>query len=680
MLIFLRRMGFHVTSRAMVRTFVQRFAIALALAAPIVLAAAPREKGPAPSGQLTPDEHFLAARDAFVQGNAAKFASHAAGLRGHVLQAYIEYWELRLRLAEAEPGEVSDFLGRYGGSLVAEQLRREWLLLLGKRGEWELFDAAFTNLVNDDVETGCYRWLSRWRRGDYSVATEFRRLWMTPRDLPDGCVSIAQSEIATGRLATHDIWNRVRLLLEAGQITTAKRAINYLPAGETPDERTLNAIYNKPARFLERAEKLDLRKRVNRELVLFALTRLARSEADAAASHWTRKLQAPFSAEDRAWAWAHIATHAARQHLPEALEWFAQADSLPLKDEQLEWRARAALREGRWDAVQTAIERMSPTHRNEPTWIYWHARAIAAAGDKEAADALFARIAGEHHFYGKLALEALLRPLEIPPRDYAPTPEEVAAASRRLMAALALFRLDLRSEAVQEWNWTIRGMDDRQLLAAAEAARQNELWDRAINTANRTQRVHDFDLRYLAPYRNVFEEQARAQGLEEHYVLGLVRQESRFIQNARSPVGASGLMQLMPKTAKWTAKRIGLSNFSAAQVEEVHVNIALGTGYLRYVLEELDGNPVLAAAAYNAGPGRARKWKGERPLEGAIYAETIPFNETRDYVKKVMSNTLYYAALGGGDPRSLKARLGIIPPRRGGEGYAATVTGEATIE
>ena len=309
---------------------------------------------------------------------------------------------------------------------------------------------------------------------------------MMPRELPEGCVSIAQSEIATGRLATRDIWDRVRLLLEAGQITNAKRAINYLPAEETPDERTLDSIYSKPVRFIERAEKLDLKKRVNRELVLFALTRVARSEADVAASHWTRKLQAPFSAEDRAWAWAHIATQAARQHLPEALEWFALADSFPLKDEQLEWRVRAALREGRWDVVRAAIERMTPPNRNEPTWIYWHARALAAAGNKEAADALLARISGEHHFYGNLALEALSRPLEIPPRDYSPTPEDIAAANRELMPALALFRLDLRSEAVQEWNWTIRGMDDHQLLAAAEVARRNELWDRAINTANRT--------------------------------------------------------------------------------------------------------------------------------------------------------------------------------------------------
>jgi soluble lytic murein transglycosylase len=223
-------------------------------------------------------------------------------------------------------------------------------------------------------------------------------------------------------------------------------------------------------------------------------------------------------------------------------------------------------------------------------------------------------------------------------------------------------------------------MDDEQLLAAAEVARQAEIWDRAINTADRTVGTHDFSVRFLAPYRGAFAEQARAQGLEEPYVLGLVRQESRFIADARSVAGASGLMQLMPATARWVARQIGMKDYAPSRVTDVDVNIALGTSYLKYVLNELDGSPVLAAAAYNAGPGRARRWKADRPLEGAIYAETIPFNETRDYVKKVLSNTMYYAALYGGDPKPLKARLGTISPRKGGEGYTATITGQATVE
>jgi soluble lytic murein transglycosylase len=204
-------------------------------------------------------------------------------------------------------------------------------------------------------------------------------------------------------------------------------------------------------------------------------------------------------------------------------------------------------------------------------------------------------------------------------------------------------------------------MSDAQLLAAAELARRAEIFDRAINTADRTAQDHNYHVRYLAPFREVFRAQAQALELEEAWVLGLVRQESRFIVDATSSAGARGLMQLMPATARWIARRIGLS-FSPQQVAEVETNVALGTGYLKHVLESL-GHPLLASAGYNAGPGRAQRWRDAKPLEGAIYAETIPFNETRDYVKRVMANTMFYAALLGGPQPPLKERLGTIAPR-----------------
>ena len=156
---------------------------------------------------------------------------------------------------------------------------------------------------------------------------------------------------------------------------------------------------------------------------------------------------------------------------------------------------------------------------------------------------------------------------------------------------------------------------------------------------------------------------ARDQALDDAWVYGLMRQESRFIPGAKSSVGASGLMQLMPATAKWVAKKIGLRNYDHGRVNDTETNVLLGTSYMRLVMENLDNHPVLTSAAYNAGPGRARKWRADRPLEGAIYAETIPFNETRDYVKKVMSNSVYYSMQFTGRPDSLKARLGVVGPR-----------------
>jgi soluble lytic murein transglycosylase len=223
--------------------------------------------------------------------------------------------------------------------------------------------------------------------------------------------------------------------------------------------------------------------------------------------------------------------------------------------------------------------------------------------------------------------------------------------------------MDLRLDAVREWNWSLRGADDRLLLAAAEVAREANWYDRAIYAADRTKVLHNYDLRYLAPFRDAVREYARSTGLDEAWVYGLMRQESRFVSQAKSGVGAGGLMQLMPATAKWVAGKLGL-RYETGMVNDAGTNVQLGTYYLRHVLDKLSSQPVLATAGYNAGPNRARGWQeADKSLEAPVYIESIGFSETRDYVKKVMTNAVYYAQAFGQGAQSLSARLGTIPPR-----------------
>jgi len=370
-----------------------------------------------------------------------------------------------------------------------------------------------------------------------------------------------------------------------------------------------------------------------------------------------------FTAEERGYVWGQIAQFSAMRHEPEALAWFAKARDL--SDLQLAWKARAALRQLNWTEVQAAIDAMTDKEREIATWRYWKARALKAEGRGEEAAGLLKSVASEYSFYGQLALDELGEGVSTP-AVVKTTPAEIKAVADQpgIRRALALFGLGLRVEGTREWIWTIRQFDDRQLLAAAEVARRHELFDRTINTADRTISVHDFTLRYLAPYREVLKVRANRLALDEAWVYGLIRQESRFIVDARSPVGASGLMQLMPSTAKWVARKMGMKRIG--DVTEVDTNISLGTYYLKHVLDTLDGQPVLASAAYNAGPGRARAWRPDNSVEGAIYAETIPFNETRDYVKKVMSNANYYAHVFSQQVQSLKQRMGVITPRQRG--------------
>jgi soluble lytic murein transglycosylase len=636
--------------------------LALALAAPAVPAVPA-----APARPQTQDEIFLAARAAARAGDYDKLAVYDAQLQGYLLEPYVESWLLRRNLDDAGVEQVRAFLAREHGRFLAEQMRKEWLKVLGKKQQWDLFRAEHPLLAGDDAEIACYALQARWQQKDESALAEVRAQWYAPRELPESCLPLAEALIAGGQFTSREVWERIRILLEVGEVSAAWHAVGYLPAREAPDRGQFFGTAAGPRRYLDDKKKKDWSRRQARELAMFALHRLARTDPLAAAGYWDKKLRANFSAGEQGYVWGQLALHAARRNLPEALQWYAEAADAPLAEEQLAWRMRASLRRGDWSEVKVTAEKMSPRQRNEPAWIYWQGRAALALGNAEAAHALFERIAGEHHFYARLAAEELGLDFTIPPKGYTPTPEEVAALAREpgFQRALALYLLDQRAASAREWIWSIRGMDDRQLLVAAEFARQNEMFDRAINTADKTLALHDFSVRYLAPYRAALGNNARAQQLEEAWVLGLVRQESRFVSAVKSSAGAAGLMQLMPATAKWVAHRMGMLDYSWARVIDADVNAALGTYYLRHVLDGLDGNPVLAAAAYNAGPGRARKWRDSHALEGAIYAETIPFNETRDYVKKVMNNTMYYAAILGGQVRSLKARLGTIAPRGG---------------
>ena len=636
-----------------IRRFLTTIAV-LAGFAPAVLAA-PR--------MPAADEAILKAYDAFRAGDAFKLSKASAPLGGHLLAPYLEYWRLKLRLEDNPDADVRAFLQRAAGSYLADRLRADWLKQLGKRGEWASFDPELPLLVQDDLELRCYAWLSRLARTDEGAYEEAKAIWLEPRELPEGCNALVDKMLDAQRISVDDVWRRVRVLFENGSLSAARRALGFLPAGERHDEWQLNQAATAPKNFLA-GPRRSLQKRAAREMTLFAVARLARADPEAAVEVLRGRLGEHLPAQDVKYLWGRIAYEGARRLLPQANQWYRLADETLLNDEQLAWKARVALRAADWQAVRDAIDRMSVSARQDPAWTYWYGRALAAQGRDDGARAYYLRILGQPNFYGLLAAEELGAMAGIPEPFNVASESDVAAARANpgLARALELYRLDLRSEATREWVFSIRGMDDAQLLAAAELARRGEIFDRAINTADRTQSAHNYKVRFLAPFKEVFNEHARIFGLEEAWVLGLVRQESRFIVNAKSSAGASGLMQLMPATARWMAKRSGLRGFSPGRVAEVPINVALGTGYLKLVLEDL-GHPVLASAAYNAGPGRARRWRDTRPLEGAIYAESIPFNETRDYVKKVMANTMYYSQLIGGKLVPLKDRLGQIPAK-----------------
>lgn len=632
------------------------------------------KRSTSPAGQPTDsqsalqrgDAAFLIARDAFRNGEAVRLGKSIEAMQGHPLQPWAEYYLLKMKLDdEALSGaDVATYLERHAGTYLADKLRGDWLRARGKQGDWEAFNRELPALVQADDDLRCYIGQNT---GDGAVA---RSLFVEGKDLPAPCETLLRRLAEAGTLTVEEVWQRIRRQFEAKRISAARRSADYLPSGEgwNSHARGLEGIAQKPARYLAHVPADFSTTRAGREAALFAVQRLARSDAQEAAG-WMEKLEAKLHPEERSYGWSQIALWGAMQHHADALAWFEKTQATVLGDEAMTWRTRAALRANDWPAVLRSIVAMTPALAAQPDWVYWRARAMRAINQNETAKNLFQQISGQPNFYSNLADEELGRSITVPPRATPPTREELAAAANNpgLQRALALFRLDMRVEGIREWAFTLRGMEDRQLLAAATLAQNQEVWDRAISTANLTRVHHDYSLRYIAPFSDQVRPKAQQLAIDDGWVYGLMRQESRFVTNAKSTVGAKGLMQLMPATAKWVAKKINMTDFKPAKVVDMDVNVTLGTHYMKIVLDSLDNHPVLASAAYNAGPGRAKRWRAERPLEGAIYAETIPFTETRDYVKKVMSNAVYYSALFEQRPQSLKARLGTVRARGNGE-------------
>lgn len=613
---------------------------------------------------------FLAAHDAFRVGDAVKLERYAQKLKNTPMEVYVSYYQLRMGLEEAEVQTVKNFLSRLEDTPMLDLLRAEWLKLLGKRQQWELFDAEYPRLVKQDVELTCYALQSRRRSEELAVLLEARKLWFTGKGLPESCGLLFDNAMAAAIISDHDVNQRLRLALETGNVSLAQRLIERLEGSNEALAAELESAAADAARYLSKLTpimlsqiKLDERRTI---IALFALQRLARQSPELAVARWT-KISAYFPESGQLYFYGWLAYEAARNHDERALQWYQAAGATSLNEQQMAWRVRAALRAQNWVQVLVSVNSMSSKQQYDAAWQYWKARALQALGRIVEAREIFAKLSSEYSFYGQLSAEELL---DVPVLSqtsptYKPNDQAIAAISRLpgIQRTLALYEMGLRSEALEEWRWVLRNLKDSELLAAAEIARRNEMYDRAIGAADKTINLHDFSMRYLAPYRAALQSHIREHDLEEAWVYGLMRQESRFVTGAKSTVGAAGLMQIMPATARWVAGKLGMKSYRNSLIHQIDTNLRLGTYYMKSVLSQSENSPVMASASYNAGPSRARQWRGDQPLEGAIYIETIPYEETREYVKKVMSNTFYYSYQFGDPPRLLKKRIGVIAGR-----------------
>jgi soluble lytic murein transglycosylase len=612
---------------------------------------------------LPPDADLaVQARDAWVKRDRKRLSAlaDAARSQSHPLAGWVEYFDLNLRLSEVRQPEMDAFYARYPGSYVEDRLRNDWLLELGHRRDWTNFRRDHASYqMRDDREVACYALLADYAGGSKVATDTAQAAWMAQKDGDEGCQQLASAMVDAGQFKPDVLWAKARLASELGRPRAARQAVALL-ASKSLDQK-LTELQDNAGRYLTR--KARTAPRPEAELTALALARVAGNDpsqaGDVLQDKWGR-----LPPDLQAWVWVQVGRQSALRLQDGALAAFARAEKLApdlaWTDDALAWQARAALRARQPATALRAIERMTSAEQRDPAWAYWKARATRQNGDPPAARAQLATLAATPlSYFGRLAAEDLGLPTPLPPAPAPLTADERRAARSHagLQRALRLIDLGLRSEGVREWNFSLRGMNDRALLAAAQEACDREVWDRCINTSERTRTEIDITQRYPTPHRAELQREAQASGIDPAYVYGLIRQESRFVLDARSHVGASGLMQVMPATAKWTAKKTGV-NYSAELMQDRDFNLRIGTSYLKLVLDRFDGAQALAAAAYNAGPGRPARWRDGPVMDAAIWAENIPFNETRDYVRKVLLGGAIYAQVLGLPTTSLRERLG----------------------
>jgi soluble lytic murein transglycosylase len=604
---------------------------------------------------------FQEAEQALQRGKTSHYHKLKASLKDYPLYPYLEYAELQRRLPSAKNSEIRSFLKSHAGTPLAGMLQRSWLDQLARQGRWQTFLQFYQPSSN--ARRTCHYLHALIKTGKSQEALgQVEPLWLYGRSQPSACDPVFDTWRQAGRLTTELTWQRIELALEARQTRLARYLDRFLPPQEKVWLERWLEVYRNPKLILQHKPFRGTHPYKN-QILLHGIRRLARKDGFAAFQGWNiLKGRYPFTPAQYAQAERTLAFALIRDRHPDTLTYLAQITPDQGDLDLHEARLRAALMENDWARLLDWLEQLPEAYRTSERWSYWQARALAASGQQQEADRLYRRVARERSYYGFMAADRLggdyhldHTPLEI--ED--PSLERQTTSHPGIQRARELYALDRLVPARREWEAATRSMDDKQLQAASKLAHDWGWHDRAIFSLARTGYWDDLALRFPLKHRQHVEHQAKNQQLESAWVFAILRQESAFISDARSHAGALGLMQLMPRTAHQVARR--LPKRPSGPVKELllqpDMNIRLGTAYLRQVLNELNQHQVLATAAYNAGPHRVRSWLPEQETPADLWVETVPFKETRTYLRRVLAYTVIYEQRLGLKPTRLQQRM-----------------------
>lgn len=608
---------------------------------------------------------YLAALEALKAGQHARFRTLYNNLDGYILRGYLEYESLKNRVSSTPAAEIRRFLADNSQAPISDIIRQRWLRVLAKRGDWKTYLKEYQNIENEP-ELQCLR-LSRLLKTSEQQATlmaEAEQLWLTGKQLPRACDPVFSAWKKGGHMTADKVWARIRLAMEARNLRLAGALAVHLDPSERMWVRRWQDMHRDPVRELHNIA-YPVETPVARMVVKHGVVRLAYRDPEEAMIQWhLLKDMYQFFGEDDNYVLRHIAILAAQDQLPQALVWLSEVSADPADESLHLWRVKTALRAGQWETAKRFIAGLSEEQQRNSQWRYWSARILEATGSKSEARSLYQGLARDRSYYGFLAADRADTDYSMQHVSIDASPEEISAMLARpgIQMAQELYQMGQVIDARRQWIWTMRRMNNRDLAVAAVIAQQWGWHDRAILTVAKSDHQDDIELRFPLLYRDVIEANASDLGLDPSWVYGVVRQESAFVADARSSAGALGLMQLMPATGRLTGRKLNIPIRNNHAILNIENNLRLGAGYLKEVLGRNKGNQVLATASYNAGPNRVSSWMPPRSMEADIWVELIPYSETRDYVKNVMSYTTVYDHRLGSRPERLRNRMTDIAP------------------
>ncbi len=564
-------------------------------------------------------------------------------LEQYVLWADLRATYLRASLRTAPDAEINAFLEQYGTLRPARELRYRYALHLAATGDLQSYRRIYEQFYQGQeiARLDCLALQAELEAGRtarvHGRATE---LWLVGKSQVDECDPVFEYLEDSQLLGPVEYRNRYKLAIESREFSLARWLGKRINQQHVDQAAAWMRAQSSPDAFLEN-HALHGYGEITRKQLVYALERLSYRDPEAAWAAWQRvSKKHRFSAEQRLRTARHIALWTARDNLPGAYEMLVALPRAAQSDEVSRWRARTSLRNGEWHRLKNDIASMSDKERGSEEWRYWNAVALEQTGDKAAAESALRALANERSYYGFLAADELGEAYALDHERLSAEEAAIASLATRpeLVRARELFLVGQDGRGRSEWDAVVRHFTPEQKLHAAVLANRWGWHSRAIATAASLQEYDDLSLRYPLPYQPLFEQSSSDARISSTWAYGIARSESLFMRDVRSRAGAIGLMQLMPATGREVAREIQLPYSGLVTLTNPASNIRLGTTYLGQMAERYNGNQVLATAAYNAGPHRVDRWLPENgELDARVWIENIPYNETRKYVKRVLS-------------------------------------------